>query len=447
MQPAMLERLSRARPRADRHRRGALRQPVGPRLPPRVPHARPPRRALPAHAAPGGHRDGRRPHPRGHPRRAASEGRARVRRQLRPAGAGALRRAQARRGRRRAWSSWSRPAARPRRASSMPARRDGAESWPRAWSQAGVPPWPTTPAWTRACASERLAEFLAERRGGDGGDHRLRHGHRQGRTSASSSTPIRRPRSRPTGRRSAAPAATASRPRGSPSTAPADMGWALRRIAGARAARRGAPGAGAQGAPALRHAGGHGLPRRRRAPLFRRDRRRALRPVRPLPVAAGRRVDATEAAQKALSAVHRLGGRFGRGRIVDHLLGKTKEPSEFEAALSTFGVGREFSPAGWRDLIDQLLFEGLLREDPNDGRPLLGLGDADGGARGLSRRARGRSCAARPRRTTRPRAPAGRASAARRRAAGRWPRPTCRCSTRCAPGAATRPRARPCRPT
>ena len=39
-------------------------------------------------------------------------------------------------------------------------------------------------------------------------------------------------------------------------------------------------------------------------------------------------VDATEAAQKALSAVHRLGGRFGRGRIVDHLLGKTKEVSD-----------------------------------------------------------------------------------------------------------------------
>ncbi|MDB5475413.1 MAG: recQ, partial [Phenylobacterium sp.] len=40
-------------------------------------------------------------------------------------------------------------------------------------------------------------------------------------------------------------------------------------------------------------------------------------------------IDATEAAQKALSAVHRLGGRFGRGRLVDHLLGKTKEPSTF----------------------------------------------------------------------------------------------------------------------
>jgi ATP-dependent DNA helicase RecQ len=86
--------------------------------------------------------------------------------------------------------------------------------------------------------------------------------------------------------------------------------------------------------------------------------------------------DATEAAQKALSAVHRLGGRYGRGRIVDHLLGKTKDVSEFEAGLSTFGVGREFSPQGWRDLIDQLLFEGLLAEDPNDGRPLVGLGDA-----------------------------------------------------------------------
>src|ERR1700722_5770742 len=87
-------------------------------------------------------------------------------------------------------------------------------------------------------------------------------------------------------------------------------------------------------------------------------------------------VDATEAAQKALSAVHRLAGRVGRGRIVDHLLGKTKDLSEAEAALSTYGIGREFSQAGWRGLIDQLLFEGLLLEDPNDGRPLIGLGDA-----------------------------------------------------------------------
>jgi ATP-dependent DNA helicase RecQ len=89
-------------------------------------------------------------------------------------------------------------------------------------------------------------------------------------------------------------------------------------------------------------------------------------------------VDVTLAAQKALSAVHRLGGRFGRGRLVDHLLGKTKGVSESEGAMTTFGVGQEFSPSGWRGLIDQLLFEGLLVEQPNDGRPLIALADPEG---------------------------------------------------------------------
>jgi len=87
--------------------------------------------------------------------------------------------------------------------------------------------------------------------------------------------------------------------------------------------------------------------------------------------------DASHAAQKALSAAHRLGGRYGRGRLVDHLLGKTKDVSDQEASLSTWGIGQELSASQWRDLTDQLLFEGLLREDPNDGRPLVGIGDAD----------------------------------------------------------------------
>jgi ATP-dependent DNA helicase RecQ len=87
--------------------------------------------------------------------------------------------------------------------------------------------------------------------------------------------------------------------------------------------------------------------------------------------------DVTEAAQKALSAVHRLGGRFGRGRVVDHLLGKSKDASASETQMSTYGIGKEFSAAGWRDLLDQLMFEGLLHEDPNDGRPLIGLGEPD----------------------------------------------------------------------
>ena len=52
--------------------------------------------------------------------------------------------------------------------------------------------------------------------------------------------------------------------------------------------------------------------------------------------------------------MHRLGGRFGRGRVVDHLLGKTKEPFASETAMSTWGIGGEFSAGGWRDLLDQL---------------------------------------------------------------------------------------------
>jgi ATP-dependent DNA helicase RecQ len=95
-------------------------------------------------------------------------------------------------------------------------------------------------------------------------------------------------------------------------------------------------------------------------------------------VAPPEAVDVTLSAQKALSAVHRMGGRFGRGRIVDHLLGKTKEPTSAEASLSTFGVGQELAVAGWRDLLDQLTFDGLLLEDPNEGRPLVTLGDAEG---------------------------------------------------------------------
>jgi ATP-dependent DNA helicase RecQ len=86
--------------------------------------------------------------------------------------------------------------------------------------------------------------------------------------------------------------------------------------------------------------------------------------------------DATQAAQMALSAVHRLGGRYGRGRVIDHLLGKTRDVHPNEAGLSTYGVGGALTAVEWRTLIDQLLFDGLLVEDPNDGRPLLGLGDS-----------------------------------------------------------------------
>ena len=88
--------------------------------------------------------------------------------------------------------------------------------------------------------------------------------------------------------------------------------------------------------------------------------------------------DATTAAQKALAAVHRLGGRCGRGRVVDHLLGRTKDAHPAETALSTWGVGSELGVGAWRDLLEQLLMDGLLREEANDGRPLVALGDPEG---------------------------------------------------------------------
>ena len=64
------------------------------------------------------------------------------------------------------------------------------------------------------------------------------------------------------------------------------------------------------------------------------------------------------------------------GHRVRPLLGKTKDAPASETKISTFGIGREYSAGGWRDLLDQLQFEGLLREDHNDGRPLIGLGEA-----------------------------------------------------------------------
>lgn len=87
--------------------------------------------------------------------------------------------------------------------------------------------------------------------------------------------------------------------------------------------------------------------------------------------------DATVLAQKALAAVQRLGERFGKTRIVDHLLGRTKDVQPWETALSTWGIGADTAQHTWRDVVDHLMFEGLLVEDPNEGKPLVTLGDPE----------------------------------------------------------------------
>jgi len=74
----------------------------------------------------------------------------------------------------------------------------------------------------------------------------------------------------------------------------------------------------------------------------------------------------------------RMDQRFGRGRVIDHLLGKPPRDGldEQYASRSTFGVGAETSEAQWRRVIEHLLFEGVLTEDESE-RPTLGVGDAD----------------------------------------------------------------------
>lgn len=87
--------------------------------------------------------------------------------------------------------------------------------------------------------------------------------------------------------------------------------------------------------------------------------------------------DALVPAQKALAAVQRLGERFGRTRVVDHLIGKSKDGQPWETSLSTFGIGADLSILGWRDVIDHLMFEGLLVEEATEGYPIIKLGEAE----------------------------------------------------------------------
>jgi ATP-dependent DNA helicase RecQ len=72
--------------------------------------------------------------------------------------------------------------------------------------------------------------------------------------------------------------------------------------------------------------------------------------------------DATEAAQKALSAIYRTGQRFGAGHITDILLGKaTDKTRQFgHEKLPTFGAGRDLPESTWRSVLRQLIAGGAV---------------------------------------------------------------------------------------
>ncbi|MDP6377538.1 MAG: DNA helicase RecQ [Pseudomonadales bacterium] len=76
--------------------------------------------------------------------------------------------------------------------------------------------------------------------------------------------------------------------------------------------------------------------------------------------------DGTQAAQKALSCVYRTGQRFGAGHLIDVLRGQLRDKVTRlrHDALSTFGIGAEFSDAQWRSIFRQLVVRGFLISDP-----------------------------------------------------------------------------------
>jgi len=87
--------------------------------------------------------------------------------------------------------------------------------------------------------------------------------------------------------------------------------------------------------------------------------------------------DATLAAQKALSCVHRTGQRFGVMYLIDVLLGKDDERIRRfgHDRISTFGIGTEIGATAWRGIFRQLIARGLLSVDV-DGHGGLHLTDA-----------------------------------------------------------------------
>ena len=87
-------------------------------------------------------------------------------------------------------------------------------------------------------------------------------------------------------------------------------------------------------------------------------------------------IDATELAAKAISAVMRMDQRFGRGRVIHHLLGGAPRDTldEQYATRTTFGIGADQSEAVWRRVLEHLLFEGVLTEDETE-RPTLAIAD------------------------------------------------------------------------
>ena len=199
-------------------RRGALREPVGPRLPAGVSRARDPRRCLPACAAHRADRDRRSDDARRHHRAPAARRGDGLRAELRPAQHRLRHRRSGSRGRSSCSSSCR--GTRARAASSIACRAPRSTAPRSSCARRGSTPCPTTPGWTRPSA--RPTRTPSSRTMPSASSRRSRSAWAStSPTCATSRISTCRPRSRPTTRRPAAPAATACRPmRGWPTAWP-----------------------------------------------------------------------------------------------------------------------------------------------------------------------------------------------------------------------------------
>ena len=92
------------------------------------------------------------------------------------------------------------------------------------------------------------------------------------------------------------------------------------------------------------------------------------------------RVDGTVASQKILSCVYRLGQGFGINHVIDILMGarNKKVLEKHHDALTTYGIGKEYSKNQWQTIARELVTLGFLDME-GDQYPILRLNDKSRG--------------------------------------------------------------------
>ncbi len=85
------------------------------------------------------------------------------------------------------------------------------------------------------------------------------------------------------------------------------------------------------------------------------------------------KTDATEEAQKILSAVSRLNQRFGTNYVIDILRGSNSKTMKLEHLnLKTYGIGKNISKENWKIYVRQLIQAGYLKQSTGE-YPVLQL--------------------------------------------------------------------------